>query len=116
MDIYAQSLYFLEVDLSYPEGEMGSETKKRLKKFKICTENKKTDNGNITDFMHSIKPKNYRTHNEPTSDWSNKEDNLVYCRRLKFLVRQEKKIKKTKRVISFKQKPWLVAYTDLITK
>ena len=103
--------YFLEVDLEYPHN-----IRQKTKHFPFCPENETVSKNDFGPYMKSIMPKNYVSHKKLIFDWTDKKNNLIHYRMLKFYVRHGMKIKEVHRVISFKQSKWLEKHIDFNTQ
>ena len=103
--------YFIEVDLKYPDN-----IKKKTKKFPFCSENKKINPDNFSDYMKEIKPDIYNQTKKLICDWSDKKTYLVHYRILQFYVRRGMIVDKVHTVISFKHSKWLEKYISFNLK
>ena len=130
----AETGYFLEVDLKYP-----NEIKQKTKNFPFAPQNKTSPiqyiseqlkNGkeivmegvnqnaleNFIDYLKKTKPKSYIPHKKLICDWTDKKKYLVHYRMLKFYVKHGMNVEKVHDVVSFKQKPCLKKYIDINTQ
>ena len=73
--------FFIEVDLTYPD-----KMKEKSKHFPIALGNKKTNPDNFITYMNKNKSKTYTQTKKLIGDWSDKKNDLIYYRMLKFYV------------------------------
>ena len=66
--------------------------------------------------MKAIKPDNYTSTKKLICDWSDKKNNLVHYRLLKFYIRHGMIIDKVHNIRSFKQSKWLEKYISFNTQ
>ena len=74
-DDCAETGYFVEVDLHYP-----NELKEKSKNFRLYPVNQKANINDFSEYMKSIKQEIYRPHAKIKCDWSDKLNYLFHYR------------------------------------
>ena len=90
--------------------------KERTKPFPFAPVNRKINLDDFTYYMKEIILDTYTQTKKLICDWSDKKNNFVHYRMLKFYVRHEMIVEKVHSVISFKQSKWLEKYTSFRTR
>ena len=68
------------------------------------------------DYMKKRKPKNYTKSKKLICDWSDKKNDLVHCRMVRFYVRHGMIVDKIHEMFSFTQNKWLKKYINFNTQ
>ena len=102
--------YVVDVHRNYNEN-----TKNTPRFFHVCLENEVYETFS-TDFLRSIKPLIIKPQTKVKCDWIDKYETFVYKRNWKVSVNYGRKVTKTNRIKTFKQKPFLKYFIDLKTK
>ena len=100
--------YMVEVDLEFPK-----ELHNKFKQYPPCPEPLKPKVEWFSDYQKEVME---ATHSKPNCEkliphLMNHDNYVLHYRNLKFIVEQGVKVK-VKKVISFKQKPWLATYIN----
>ena len=103
--------YFFEIDLKYPNN-----IKYKTKIFPFAPEKKKINPDDFSGYMETIKPDTYARTKKLIYDWSDKENELIHYRMLKFYVKHGMEVVKVHTVISFKPSKWLGKYNSFGTR
>ena len=104
LDILLELIYFYSDNI-----------KEKTRKFPFAPVNKKTYPDNFNDYMQKIKPDTYIQTKKLICGWSDKENDLIHQRMLKFYVTHGMIVDKIHSIISFKQSRWLEKYLNFNT-
>ena len=107
---YSDNGYFIDIDLKCPDN-----IKEQTRNLPFAPVNKKSPD-KFSDYMKTIKPDTCAQTNKLICDWSDKKNNLVHYRMLKFYLRHGMIVDKVHNIISFKQSRWLEKYINFNTQ
>ena len=99
--------YFFEVDLID-----SNIIEEKTKTFPFCPENKTLSKNDFNEHMNEINPKNDKSHKKIICDHTDKKNNLIQYRMLRFYVRHGMIVDKILEIISFRQSMCLEKYIN----
>ena len=103
--------YFIECDLEYPQS-----IKLMSENFPFCPYQTKPNPNLFSDYMNSVKFKNYRPSEKLVCDQTDKKNYMMHYRIFIFYLKMGMKVTKIHTVYKFNQSNWLKGYIDLNTQ